>query len=44
MYYIDDTAPFKFDSPSPDDLVSNGLRSSKMGSKGMDTFIKINYI
>ncbi|KAL5559374.1 hypothetical protein UlMin_035585 [Ulmus minor] len=27
------TAPFKFDAPSPDDLVSNGLRSSKMGSK-----------
>ncbi|KAL4603250.1 hypothetical protein ACB092_10G111500 [Castanea dentata] len=26
-------APFKFDVPSPDDLVSNGLRSSKMGSK-----------
>ncbi|XP_004292888.1 PREDICTED: elongation factor 1-alpha-like isoform X2 [Fragaria vesca subsp. vesca] len=27
------TAPFKFDVPSPDDVVSNGLRSSKVGSK-----------
>ncbi|XP_050363462.1 uncharacterized protein LOC126782288 isoform X2 [Argentina anserina] len=26
-------APFKFDVPSPDDVVSNGLRSSKVGSK-----------
>ncbi|XP_028064468.1 HBS1-like protein isoform X2 [Camellia sinensis] len=25
--------PFKFDVPSPDDLVSKGLRSSKVGSK-----------
>ncbi|XP_024025521.1 HBS1-like protein isoform X2 [Morus notabilis] len=25
--------PFKFDTPSPDDMVTNGLRSSKMGSK-----------
>lgn len=31
---VDDTAPFKFDVPSPDDVVSNGLRSSKVGSKG----------
>ncbi|KAJ6925067.1 HBS1-like protein isoform X1 [Populus alba x Populus x berolinensis] len=28
-----DIAPFKFDFPSPDDMVSNGLRSSKIGSK-----------
>lgn len=28
-----DEAPFKFDTPSPDDIVSNGLRASKMGSK-----------
>ncbi|AED91574.1 Translation elongation factor EF1A/initiation factor IF2gamma family protein [Arabidopsis thaliana] len=28
------TAPFKFDAPSPDDLVSNGLTSSKTGPKG----------
>ncbi|ANM70320.1 Translation elongation factor EF1A/initiation factor IF2gamma family protein [Arabidopsis thaliana] len=27
-------APFKFDAPSPDDLVSNGLTSSKTGPKG----------
>ncbi|KAI3412915.1 uncharacterized protein J3R85_016738 [Psidium guajava] len=27
------TAPFKFDVPSPDDIVTNGLRSSKMGPK-----------
>eukprot|EP00258_Populus_trichocarpa_P044238 XP_024460257.1 HBS1-like protein isoform X1 [Populus trichocarpa] len=27
------TAPFKFDFPSPDDMVSKGLRSSKIGSK-----------
>ncbi|KAL5785855.1 hypothetical protein ACOSQ2_008247 [Xanthoceras sorbifolium] len=27
-------APFKFDVPSPDDMVSNGLNSSKTGSKG----------
>ncbi|KDP33440.1 hypothetical protein JCGZ_07011 [Jatropha curcas] len=27
------TAPFKFDIPSPDDLVSNGLHSSKKGSR-----------
>ncbi|KAL3512234.1 hypothetical protein ACH5RR_024951 [Cinchona calisaya] len=26
-------APFKFDVPSPDDLVANGLHSSTMGSK-----------
>lgn len=29
-----DTVPFKFDIPSPDDVVSNGLRSSKVGLKG----------
>ncbi|XP_020876719.1 HBS1-like protein isoform X5 [Arabidopsis lyrata subsp. lyrata] len=28
------TTPFKFDAPSPDDLVSNGLTSSKTGPKG----------
>ncbi|XP_010541534.1 PREDICTED: HBS1-like protein isoform X2 [Tarenaya hassleriana] len=28
------TEPFKFDSPSPDDLVSNGLMPSKMGTRG----------
>ncbi|KAJ6361167.1 hypothetical protein OIU78_001750 [Salix suchowensis] len=28
-----ETAPFKFDFPSPDDMVSNGIRSSKIGSK-----------
>ncbi|OMO90581.1 hypothetical protein COLO4_19045 [Corchorus olitorius] len=28
-----DIAPFKFDVPSPDDMVSNGLHSSKSGSK-----------
>ncbi|KAI3464213.1 hypothetical protein Pfo_020876 [Paulownia fortunei] len=27
-------APFKFDAPSPDDLVSNGLQSLKLKSKG----------
>ncbi|XP_071715981.1 uncharacterized protein [Rutidosis leptorrhynchoides] len=27
------TAPFKFDNPSPDDVVSMGLRSFKIGSK-----------
>ncbi|KAL3834766.1 hypothetical protein ACJIZ3_009502 [Penstemon smallii] len=26
-------APFKFDAPSPDDLVSNGVRSMKLNSK-----------
>lgn len=30
-----DTVPFKFDIPSPDDVVSNGLRSSKVGLKGI---------
>lgn len=30
-----DTAPFKFDVPSPDDLVSNGLHSSEQHSKGI---------
>ncbi|KAL0385229.1 UNVERIFIED_CONTAM: HBS1-like protein [Sesamum radiatum] len=30
-------APFKFDAPSPDDLVSNGLRSVKLKSKGEDS-------
>ncbi|TYG67362.1 hypothetical protein ES288_D05G070800v1 [Gossypium darwinii] len=30
------TAPFKFDVPSPDDLVSNGLHSSAQHSKGKD--------
>ncbi|XP_011652519.1 HBS1-like protein isoform X5 [Cucumis sativus] len=29
----DRTVPFKFDIPSPDDVVSNGLRSSKVGLK-----------
>ncbi|CAN1341435.1 HBS1-like protein [Linum perenne] len=28
------TAPFKFDVPSPDDMVSSGLHSSKMITKG----------
>lgn len=28
-------APFKFDVPSPDDLVSSGLQSLKMKSKGI---------
>ncbi|XP_010453099.1 PREDICTED: HBS1-like protein isoform X1 [Camelina sativa] len=27
-------APFKFDAPSPDDLVTNGLTSTKSGPKG----------
>lgn len=27
-------ASFKFDVPSPDDIVSNGLHSSKKDSKG----------
>ncbi|XP_020551796.1 HBS1-like protein isoform X5 [Sesamum indicum] len=30
-------AAFKFDAPSPDDLVSNGLRSVKSKSKGEDS-------
>ncbi|XP_062078801.1 uncharacterized protein LOC133783260 isoform X3 [Humulus lupulus] len=34
-YHKINIAPFKFDSPSPDDLVSYGLRSSKMGSKAV---------
>lgn len=34
IMYVGDTAPFKFDVPSPDDLVSNGLRSKK-DSKGI---------
>jgi len=29
------TDPFKFDVPSPDDVVYTGLRSSKTGLKGM---------
>ena len=29
-----------FDTPSPDDLVSYGLRSSKTGSKGIKPFKK----
>ncbi|KAK6915884.1 Translation elongation factor EFTu/EF1A, C-terminal [Dillenia turbinata] len=32
-YHIN-IAPFKFDVPSPDDMVSSGLRSSKITSKG----------
>ncbi|XP_060972813.1 uncharacterized protein LOC115725432 isoform X1 [Cannabis sativa] len=32
-YHKINIAPFKFESPSPDDLVSIGLRSSKMGLK-----------
>ncbi|XP_008466322.2 uncharacterized protein LOC103503765 isoform X4 [Cucumis melo] len=31
----DRTVPFKFDIPSPDDVVSNGLRSSKVGLKAV---------
>ncbi|CAI9113540.1 OLC1v1014154C1 [Oldenlandia corymbosa var. corymbosa] len=31
-------APFKFDIPSPDDVVSNGIRTSKLGFK--DVFTK----
>ncbi|CAL2234522.1 unnamed protein product [Prunus armeniaca] len=34
------TAPFKFDVPSPDDLVSNGLWSSRMGSKASVSDLK----
>ncbi|XP_057959937.1 uncharacterized protein LOC131152222 isoform X3 [Malania oleifera] len=33
-HYRIDIAPFKFDFPSPDDLVTNGMRSSRMVSKG----------
>lgn len=29
------TAPFKFDVPSPDDMVSSGIKSSLIGSKGI---------
>ncbi|KAA8520743.1 hypothetical protein F0562_014985 [Nyssa sinensis] len=32
-HYHFNIAPFKFDVPSPDDVVSNGLHSSKVGSK-----------
>ncbi|KAK4792489.1 hypothetical protein SAY86_022924 [Trapa natans] len=32
-------APFKFDVPSPDDIVSNGLHSSKIASKGVPTSV-----
>ena len=38
VVYITYTAPFKFDFPSPDDMVSSGLRSSKIGSKGILLF------
>ncbi|XP_021670173.2 uncharacterized protein LOC110657323 isoform X3 [Hevea brasiliensis] len=34
------TAPFKFDVPSPDDLVSNGLHSSKRGSRANSLYLK----
>lgn len=34
------TAPFKFDVPSPDDLVSNGLWSSRTGSKASVSDLK----
>ncbi|CAF2135598.1 unnamed protein product [Brassica napus] len=30
---VSSIAPFKFDAPSPDDLVSNGLKSSRTGPK-----------
>ncbi|XP_021670172.2 uncharacterized protein LOC110657323 isoform X2 [Hevea brasiliensis] len=33
-------APFKFDVPSPDDLVSNGLHSSKRGSRANSLYLK----
>lgn len=36
--------PFKFDVPSPDDLVSNGLRSSSMASKGIYLLLQILFI
>ncbi|XP_056162606.1 uncharacterized protein LOC115692681 isoform X2 [Syzygium oleosum] len=32
--------PFKFDVPSPDDIVTNGLRSSKMGAKASATTVR----
>ncbi|XP_048133788.1 HBS1-like protein isoform X3 [Rhodamnia argentea] len=35
-------APFKFDVPSPDDIVTNGLRSSKMGPKASANVKKNN--
>ncbi|KAG6706276.1 hypothetical protein I3843_07G209500 [Carya illinoinensis] len=38
------TAPFKFDVPSPDDVVSDGLRSSKMGSKANSTDLKTSRV
>ncbi|KAK9946779.1 hypothetical protein M0R45_012225 [Rubus argutus] len=37
-------APFKFDVPSPDDVVSNGLRSSKVGSKASVTDLESSRI
>ncbi|KAF2283542.1 hypothetical protein GH714_011923 [Hevea brasiliensis] len=33
-------APFNFDVPSPDDLVSNGLHSSKRGSRANSLYLK----
>ncbi|XP_028783872.1 HBS1-like protein isoform X2 [Neltuma alba] len=38
------TAPFKFDVPSPDDVVSTGLRSSKMGLKGTVADTRSSYV
>ncbi|KAF8036678.1 hypothetical protein BT93_C2408 [Corymbia citriodora subsp. variegata] len=36
------TVPFKFDIPSPDDMVTNGLHSSKRGPKASATVRKDN--
>lgn len=35
------TVPFKFDIPSPDDVVSKGLRSSKVDLKGILWWLQI---
>ena len=34
-------APFKFDVPSPDELVSNGMHASKLASKGSTLWLQI---
>ncbi|CAN8256706.1 unnamed protein product [Cochlearia groenlandica] len=47
---VSSIAPFKFDAPSPDDLVSNGLTSSRtgpkvsMGQKGKTDSLEPNHI
>ncbi|WOG82998.1 hypothetical protein DCAR_0102171 [Daucus carota subsp. sativus] len=44
MHLLLHISPFKFDVPSPDDLVSTGMRSSRLGSKVADSKLSTSQV